>query len=1464
MRHIYFLVLTCLMVAVMSLSGCGGGGSGSSGSASSSSGTTGVTLSTASGTVADGYLVGAKVCSDQNENKRCDAGEPWTTTGSGGAYTLEGADLDQYPIIVEVTDSVIDEDTGTTVPQGYLLSTPPGKPEFISPLTTMVQRQLEQNPALSIDDAEDVVRAKVGGGDEIDLFEDFVEQQKTESPAAENYERLHFIAQVVASTLGQMQEEIEDVAANNFDDEDFDELAEIVVNRVLERLDEIADEVDEQVAEEDFDPDEFSPVQVASGVVTSSLEEAPVTPETLAEDVEEAAVEVKIGSVQELLEGDGWHWIDFDEDGDGSFEIERGIITSPTAGSFHEDEFVFSSDEGEWQPMSDDENYEYYLTADGWINASEVPDQVTYNEDGSATLYNSVSGESISVSLSESDFTSSTISNLKSKMSPLLNDVDLGSPPDGAKVYNLVWRWLTDLYNYDADDDYITYWNGQSETKVYFYDDLLTAFAKGGDNSLYIGHDYALQFGDDGSVDIFDGQGDPIASGTYEKKTVHAVELLVLNLPPAILTAADFEGQPIFVEVNDGVKAGHFYPANYLWPDEMQEPIFNKSAMDYILESFNDSLTEIPFAYVQWRTQEDPVKDRARAWVSLPLLTTYGDVVDVKLKNADGDIVASVSGGDFRPDDIGASYKFLDYSTSSSSSYTSPEVGYWAILPSDLPAGDYVYELEMAGGVTSQKTVHYESHCRMPVVASSSIEPIWNDDGSLTINWENPDGDPDWSLVDRLRINIGSLLSPSYREILINLLPGSGESLTVSSSTLNDFFTQEELEHLSIHMQTRAYDSVYDTNYARGKSDSVTLGEPIISFAYVQWRSYEDSNEDKIRTWVTLPAALSYADVTSVRIEDPSGGVVASMAGGELRQSNVATYRFLDCSSDVCSGHTSPDAGYYATLSDLPTGEYTYIIETTEGEVLEKSMYYVQEKSLPVIDSETVEPVWNDDGSLTISWENPSTDPAWGDVEKLRLNLRSFEAQYDKQFIVNLSPADTSFTIPAQELSGYFTDSELEHLKIEMQTREYEDTYDTNYARGVSDEVDFGNFPIPFAYVQWRSYEESSRDKVRGWITLPGDIPYEDVADIQLKDPSGNVIASVITGQYRADGNGYAIDHVIDCLSGTCSGYTDVSGGYYATLPNDIPTGVYTYVLKTTSGETREKEVYYEDHKHLPVIAADSIVTTWNDGSNGVPAGTLSIDFDRPTSDPDWPEVDQIRINVATGENERIVVKVPRDFTGFFTIGAEEFEGLTDEQKAAIEVSAQTRAYDDDYDSNYARGWTSASTFWEYDGITEHYDFINDHSNGVVVPQEIDIRSANVSVTDTQIHVDMSMAGGVENVDCSGDEESCGWRIFFDVDGDSNPNFDTDDLDISVFMNAGGTSCVSWRQGESLDLDNSCSFSFSGDTVSISLDKAAFAAEHGAEFNIDSITQETPVRINTFYHEDQNADYISDFMPNAW
>ena len=167
------------------------------------------TPSTISGTAADGYLKGAIVCLDTNDNGVCDAGEPTATTTDGGVYDIvvpAGTDTNK-PLVVEVPSTAIDEDTGQQVGTAYVMKTPAGKHSFVSPITTMVQVELEDNPSLTVDDAENVVKASINmAEDDTSLFTDYVaiQNDNTQSDVDKAlYIQLHKIARDIAQRIAE-------------------------------------------------------------------------------------------------------------------------------------------------------------------------------------------------------------------------------------------------------------------------------------------------------------------------------------------------------------------------------------------------------------------------------------------------------------------------------------------------------------------------------------------------------------------------------------------------------------------------------------------------------------------------------------------------------------------------------------------------------------------------------------------------------------------------------------------------------------------------------------------------------------------------------------------------------------------------------------------------------------------------------------------------------------------------------------------------------------------------------------------------------------------------------------------------------------------------------------------------------------------------------------------------------------
>jgi uncharacterized protein YkwD len=169
------------------LASCGGGGGGGSGS----------TTSSLSGVVMDGYITGATVCLDLNNNGKCDSGEPSTTTGANGSYTFTypTTSLSNLNVIASVPVGATDSDhPGTTIATAYQLLAPATQPLVVSPLTTLVSQYMAAS-GVSAQSAASSVVATLSLDSSTNLFSNYLSSSNTANTA------LHNVAQVVNAVV---------------------------------------------------------------------------------------------------------------------------------------------------------------------------------------------------------------------------------------------------------------------------------------------------------------------------------------------------------------------------------------------------------------------------------------------------------------------------------------------------------------------------------------------------------------------------------------------------------------------------------------------------------------------------------------------------------------------------------------------------------------------------------------------------------------------------------------------------------------------------------------------------------------------------------------------------------------------------------------------------------------------------------------------------------------------------------------------------------------------------------------------------------------------------------------------------------------------------------------------------------------------------------------------------------------
>ena len=196
MRTFKFIKMPLIVSLLLIVTACGGG---------EDDGDSAVVLN---GQVADGYLSGAIVFLDRNGNRMADPGEPSTESGAQGHFSLdiEQGEGNLYPVVAEViAGQTIDEDQPNQyVAESYRLEAPAGKWAFISPLTTLVNHELNKDSTLSLQEAEIRILSQLGLGSNTSLFEDYVQ-----APSNTGLGRAHRAARIIAGLMGSLQKEIE-------------------------------------------------------------------------------------------------------------------------------------------------------------------------------------------------------------------------------------------------------------------------------------------------------------------------------------------------------------------------------------------------------------------------------------------------------------------------------------------------------------------------------------------------------------------------------------------------------------------------------------------------------------------------------------------------------------------------------------------------------------------------------------------------------------------------------------------------------------------------------------------------------------------------------------------------------------------------------------------------------------------------------------------------------------------------------------------------------------------------------------------------------------------------------------------------------------------------------------------------------------------------------------------------------
>jgi hypothetical protein len=237
----------------------GGLGLGSPGG----SGTPNTSGPTVSGTAATTEpLADAQVCIDENTNGRCDDGEPSTVTDSQGRWTIEIPErlTEDTQIAVQGTRDTTLADSGDAVDAGFALVgiakpnfTDEVEGVFVSPLSTLVENEVNRLPSGNRDEAVRNIAGKLGT--DVDILENYLDPPADATPTEDaEYNRLGRIVSVVNELATEIDSSITDQDRENLSDSEVDQR---IFSQIADGLEQITEDVNrstvEQPSSNDFD-----------------------------------------------------------------------------------------------------------------------------------------------------------------------------------------------------------------------------------------------------------------------------------------------------------------------------------------------------------------------------------------------------------------------------------------------------------------------------------------------------------------------------------------------------------------------------------------------------------------------------------------------------------------------------------------------------------------------------------------------------------------------------------------------------------------------------------------------------------------------------------------------------------------------------------------------------------------------------------------------------------------------------------------------------------------------------------------------------------------------------------------------------------------------------------------------------------------------------------------------------------
>ena len=188
---------------------------------------------------------------------------------------------------------------------------------------------------------------------------------------------------------------------------------------------------------------------------------------------------------------------------------------------------------------------------------------------------------------------------------------------------------------------------------------------------------------------------------------------------------------------------------------------------------------------------------------------------------------------------------------------------------------------------------------------------------------------------------------------------------------------------------------------------------PTYAISFQMLRHQVSSSQNTYRGYIALTKGgddIAAADFSSVDIVNSSAEGVTPASPPYIF---TASYVAGNCTATPCTWAPSSESGLMVSFATVPPDYYGFALTMADNSQIVTIIPFYDDFTLPIVDSATMTASWAG-GDLHLSWTNPTNEPDWDRVTRLKIAINSSATGNGTELAyIDVASSANSVVIPA-------------------------------------------------------------------------------------------------------------------------------------------------------------------------------------------------------------------------------------------------------------------------------------------------------------------------------------------------------------------------------------------------------------------------------------------------------------------